>query len=204
MNRTAAAGLILAGAITLTACGSEQGGVETAPSAAPAQTSAPPSVPVGPSASGSEPGEGPTSQLPALSPESIVPQVPVVDVRSGETVDLGAVVPAATPVLLWAWAPHCPSCRAEAPEVEAFAAEQRGRIEIVGMGTQDDLDYARDFLADTGVSTPRMLWDPSFESWQALGIRAQPTFILVNGDGSFVQGWVGAFPRDELLSLLDG
>jgi thiol-disulfide isomerase/thioredoxin len=139
--------------------------------------------------------------IPALSPANIVPAVEVVDVRSGGMVDLQSVVPAAQPVLLWAWAPHCPACRAEAPTVEAFAAAHQDAVTVVGIGTQDDLEYAEGFLADTGVRTPQMLWDPSFESWRQLGINAQPTFVLVDGSGEFLAGWVGGFPEDEVLAL---
>ncbi len=41
----------------------------------------------------------------------------------------------------------------------------------MGLGTQDDLELARDFVAKGGI-TFTMLWDESFESWQALGVAA--------------------------------
>ena len=88
---------------------------------------------------------------------------------------------------MWAWAPHCPTCRAEAPGLEEFAAANSDKFTVVGIGTQDDEQYARDFIADTGVSTPRMLWDASFESWRAMGITAQPTWILVKGAATDTQ-----------------
>lgn len=143
------------------------------------------------------------SELPEVAPDSLVPAVDVVDVRSGATVNLGSIVPSDKPVLLWAWAPHCPSCRAEAGDLEKFAASHQDRLTVVGIGTQDDLDYARGFLEDTGVTTPLMLWDESFESWRTIGITAQPTWILVRGDGSFIDGWIGALPEDRILELLD-
>lgn len=74
---------------------------------------------------------------------------------------------------------------------------------MVGLGTQDDLDYAQGFLRDTGVTTPQMLWDPSFGSWFEIGISVQPTWILVDGSGDFVQGWIGALPESEVLAALD-
>jgi len=143
------------------------------------------------------------ADLPEVSPDSLVPSVNVVDVRSGETVDFASIVPSDTPVLLWAWAPHCPTCRAEAGGLEEFAAAHRDRLTVVGIGTQDDLEYAKEFLADTGVTTPRMLWDESFQSWREIGITAQPTWILVRGDGSFIQGWIGGLPEEQILELLD-
>lgn len=143
------------------------------------------------------------SDLPEVSPDSLVPSVNVVDVRSGETIDFSSIVPSDKPVLLWAWAPHCASCRAEAGDLEEFAASHQDRLTVVGIGTQDDLEYAKSFLVDTGVTTPLMLWDESFESWLKIGITAQPTWILVRGDGSFIQGWIGGLPEDQILELLD-
>ncbi|MGD9526225.1 MAG: TlpA family protein disulfide reductase [Dehalococcoidia bacterium] len=176
--------------LVLTACGSQ---VTATGLSAGSQSATTPTS--------SEAVQGPRA-APALSPDNVVPAVPVIDVRTGENVDLGSVVPSDKPVLLWAWAPHCPTCRAEAPEVEAFAAANVDALTIVGMGTQDDLEYAKGFLADTGVSTPRMLWDPGFDSWRALGVTSQPTWILVRGDGSFIAGWVGGFPADEIQAAL--
>ncbi len=155
-----------------------------------------------------DPAETPASQagqsgLPEVSPDSLVPSVDVTDVRSGETIDFSSIVPSDKPVLLWAWAPHCASCRAEAGDLEEFAASHLDRLTVVGIGTQDDLEYAKSFLVDTGVTTPLMLWDESFESWREIGITAQPTWILVRGDGSFIQGWIGGLPQEQILELLD-
>jgi len=139
-----------------------------------------------------------------LAANNFVPSVEVLDVRSGEKLDLQSVVPSKRPVLLWAWAPHCPSCRREAPALERFAAENKDAIKVVGIGTQDDQEYAQEFLKTTGVNTPQMLWDDSFESWRVMGITAQPTWVLVRGDGSLITGWVGGFPEQQILSAIEG
>jgi len=47
----------------------------------------------------------PASAVPPAS-ASILPSVPLTDVRSGATVDLASLVPAQRPLLLWFWAPH--------------------------------------------------------------------------------------------------
>lgn len=210
MKRMSVPALAAVALTLLTACGgaaasaSDSGTpsepVSAATSAAPEEaapsTSAPQaSAPASPDTSATE--------LPPVSPDSLVPAVDVVDVRTGDTVNLASIVPSDKPVLLWAWAPHCPACRAEAGGLEEFAASNLDRLTVVGIGTQDDLDYARGFLADTGVKTPLMLWDESFVSWRTIGITAQPTWILVRGDGSFIDGWVGALPEERILELLD-
>ncbi|MDH3959144.1 MAG: TlpA family protein disulfide reductase [Actinomycetota bacterium] len=176
--------------LALSACASRVDSAD-APAAAPIAATTP--SPVGPVA------EDPRAPLAA---DSVVPDVEVVDVASGLPVSLTRSVASDKPVLLWAWAPHCPSCRAEAAGLEQFAAANTDRLTVVGLGTQDDLEYAREFVADTGVRTPQMLWDASFESWQQLGITAQPTWILVRGDGTFLGGWVGGLPEQQILDLV--
>lgn len=42
----------------------------------------------------------------AARDDSVVPKVAVLDVGTGDTVDLGSLVPAQRPILLWFWAPH--------------------------------------------------------------------------------------------------
>ncbi len=210
MKRLRLAALTAVTVVVLAACGttasSIQEGTDPPPSVA---TNAPDSSgavvedPSEAEASQTEVLQAEQSDLPEVSPDSLVPSVDVTDVRSGATVDLASIVPSDKPVLLWAWAPHCPNCRAEAGDLEEFAAAHLDRLTVVGIGTQDDLEYAKSFLVDTGVTTPLMLWDESFESWRKIGITAQPTWILVRGDGSFIQGWIGGLPQEQILELLD-
>ena len=69
------------------------------------------------------------------------------------------------------------------------------------MGAQDSLGLAESFLAETGATTPLMIWDESFASWSYYGITGQPTAVLVKPDGEPVTGWRGAVPFDEVLEL---
>jgi peroxiredoxin len=88
----------------------------------------------------------------------------------------------------------------EAPEVEQFARAHESEIQVVGLGTQDTLEEAREFVADRGT-TFTMLWDESFESWLELGVTSQPTAVLLTPDGTIMTGWVGRFPEDVVLDL---
>ncbi len=46
-----------------------------------------------------------------------------------------------------------------------------------------------------------MLWDESFVSWQVIGVRSQPTAVMLGPNGEVLGGWLGAFPEDEVLEL---
>ena len=71
---------------------------------------------------------------------------------------------------------------------------------MIGLGTQDSLGEARDFVERYGTSFT-MLWDESFESWIQLGVTSQPTAVLFTPDGTIITGWIGRFPEDQVLEL---
>ncbi len=72
---------------------------------------------------------------------------------------------------------------------------------MFGLGTQDDLDLAIDFVETRGTESFTMLWDPTFLSWDELGISGQPAAILFAPDGTELGRWQGAFPPGEVLDL---
>lgn len=72
---------------------------------------------------------------------------------------------------------------------------------MVGLGTQDDLALAEEFVESRGTKSFRMLWDPSFESWRDLGVYGQPAAMLLTPGGEKVSFWAGSFPQDEVLEL---
>jgi thiol-disulfide isomerase/thioredoxin len=133
--------------------------------------------------------------------KSVLPSVQVKDVSGGE-VDLAGLVPSQKPILLWAWAPHCAVCAGEAPGVEAFSKKNANAVTVVGIGTQDDFPLAEDFVSTYGVTTPQMLWDPGFESWQALEITGQPTWVLLSPGGEEIGRWQGSLPESEILATV--
>jgi len=181
----------------LAACGSA---TETATPAAEPSSTAPQGDKTGDETGGkaSDKAEKKSDEPQVDTSNSVLPSVQVKDVAGGE-VDLAALVPSETPILLWAWAPHCPTCAGEAPAVEAFSMKHADSVTVVGIGTQDDLALAEDFVSTYGVSTPQMLWDPGFESWQALEITGQPTWVLLSPGGEEIGRWQGGLPEGEIL-----
>lgn len=75
---------------------------------------------------------------------------------------------------------------------------------VVGLGAQDTYGEAVDFVEEYGTRSFRMLYDESFESWSALGIRGQPISILFDTDGKGQFIWYGPFDEQEVLDLAAG
>lgn len=187
----------------LTACGSSATEDATPPRADAAAASTPDT----PSTTPAEPDvqEAPetttapeTEKAPPKGPS--LPDVTVQDLAGG-TVNVADLASGDTPVLVWFWAPHCPSCNAEAADVERFAKANERTVEVVGLGTQDSVREARDFVREHDLRTPRMLYDPSFKSWQQLGIRGQPAAMLFDRDGVARGQWFGPIDEAQVLDI---
>ena len=179
--------------LAISACGAEPetASADPTPSTQVSETDA--------ASGGVDEGKGKASTSEIDISGSVLPSVLVKDVAGGD-VDLAQLVPSDKPILLWAWAPHCSICAGEAPAVEAFSRQHADAVTVVGIGTQDDLALAEDFVSTYGVSTPQMLWDPGFESWQALEITGQPTWVLLSPGGEEIGRWQGSLPEAEILA----
>jgi len=178
-------------ALLLSACGATTDASE-APEPVAASSSTASAAPAPPA-----PG-APDAQAPA---PQVLPAVQVREITGGQDVDLATLTVAGKPTLVWAWAPHCPYCNAEAPKVNEFV-ENNDAVTMVGVGTQDSFAQAEDFVAKHDLRKPTMVWDESFESWQVMQINSMPTFILLSANGDMLLRVAGQFPEEQLTSLL--
>ncbi len=72
-------------------------------------------------------------------------------------------------------------------------------MNVVGLGTQDDLGYANEFVETTGTSGLTMFWeDGGFDSWAFYGVRSQPAAVLVDAEGNVIDSWSGRFSLDDV------
>lgn len=131
-----------------------------------------------------------------------VPSIEMIDLSSGDSVNLRSLVGGEQSVLLWFWAPHCPICRGEAPEIEELARENSHRLKVVGVGAFDDLDYAHRFVADTGT-TFTMLWSDSADVWNHYGVRVNSHFWVLDANGNRVGTSSQAYDRALVEGLLE-
>ncbi len=82
------------------------------------------------------------------------------------------------PVLLFAWAPWCPSCRAAAPEIDRLAARMRGRLRVAKVNVEANPQTA-----------------------SRLGVLSVP-FLFVFDRGELQESIPGALAAEELALRL--
>lgn len=146
-------------------------------------------------------GQRPNLPVDPKSASGLLPNVTVLDLTNNKWVQFANFLPSDKPVLVWFWAPHCPICQGEAPGVEKFAQQNQDKLTVIGIGTQDTVGEAYDFV-DRYKTTFTMLWDETFETWLAFGVSSQPAAMLLTADGQFINGWTGPFPENEVLRLI--
>ena len=56
-------------------------------------------------------------------------------------------------------------------------------------------------MESTGISSFRMLWDATFDSWAALGVVSQPAWALFSPSGELIAGDYGGIDEAEVISL---
>lgn len=58
-------------------------------------------------------------------------------------------------------------------------------------------------MRDYETASFTMLWDESYMTWNALGVTSSPTTGLFAADGTFLGGWIGPVPEDEVIRLAE-
>jgi hypothetical protein len=76
-------------------------------------------------------------------------------------------------------------------------------VQVIGLGAQDTFPYAREFLQSGGLETPTMLWDPSFVTWQAFGIRANSQMMVLSPDLMQGSNLIYGFDEGQREAILE-
>lgn len=107
---------------------------------------------------------------------------------------------AGSPTVLWFWAPWCPTCRSQIPQVQDLAQTYGDRVGVVGIGSLDSAEAIADFAGDAEGVTH--LEDVDGELWTRFGVAEQSSFVVLDADGEvvFEAGYGGS---DDLGAEVD-
>jgi len=97
------------------------------------------------------------------------------------TVTINSLIDGDKPVVLWSWAPWCTNCKAEAPGIDEFA-KNNPDVQVIGIGASGDLETAKSFIKETGVTTSAMVWTEEVDVWQSLGFSGRTENLVMAGD----------------------
>lgn len=79
------------------------------------------------------------------------------------------------------WASWCEPCKLELPALEKLHKKYKGKLTIIGVNVDDDVNSAKGFLKDHPVSFD-LVYDKGQKIAGEIGIEKMPTsFILSNG-----------------------
>jgi len=90
---------------------------------------------------------------------------------------------AGKPAVFWFWAPWCPTCQREAPDV-AKVARANPDATFVGVAALDQEPAMQAFVDKYDVGFFTNIADVDGAVWQRFGVTAQPAFAFVGADGS--------------------
>lgn len=107
------------------------------------------------------------------------------------------------PLVVNFWARWCAPCRAEIPELARFGKEHKGKIEVLGIGIEDEAapakDFARKYAMDYAVVVAR---EKGIPLMQALGNTrgGLPYTLFIDRDGKVVGQRLGLLRKSDLDS----
>lgn len=102
---------------------------------------------------------------------------------------------AGKPALLWFWAPWCPTCAAQSPQIEHIAKQLDGKLAVVGVSGQDKRSAMKEFVARANLTFPNIA-DVDGSVWKRFSVTAQSTFVLLDSNSEVVAD--GYLDPDEL------
>ncbi len=104
------------------------------------------------------------------------------------------------PVVVNFWASWCPPCRKEMPALEHVARLLNGRVDFVGLDTQDERSAGLAFARGAKVSYA--LATDNAEVWSSYGVYGLPTTVFISASGELLGRQVGGLTEARLEALV--
>jgi thiol-disulfide isomerase/thioredoxin len=105
------------------------------------------------------------------------------------------------PLVVNFWARWCGPCRAEIPELIKFRAEQKGKVEVLGIGIEDKAEPAKEFAKAYDMDYPVFVAKAQgIPLMQALGNSkgGLPYTLFIDRHGQVVQKKMGIVKKADL------
>lgn len=107
------------------------------------------------------------------------------------------------PTVLWFWAPWCPTCRSQSPNVADLGKKYAGKVNIVavsGLATKEMIDDIA-----PAIHNVTHLVDTKGTIWNHFHVETQSTFTVISADGEIVsEGYLEDARLDALVARLAG
>jgi thiol-disulfide isomerase/thioredoxin len=118
------------------------------------------------------------------APAAIDFSLPVVSGQSDGVPSTVTLLSAAknTPVIFSFWAGYCQYCPMEMTNLEKYAQQYKGKIQIYTVNSNDEPGYIRKYMAFHKFTLPVLL-DESHQVAGKYGVDGLPTLIAVDRDG---------------------
>ncbi len=105
-------------------------------------------------------------------------------------------------VVLNFWASWCPPCRVEAPVLQRAAQRlESSGVAVLGIDVWDDLDAARAFLADHGITYANAVDETRLIPVE-YGVTGLPETYVIDRHGVLVRRWIGPLTDAQIDALL--
>ena len=183
--------IVVATMLALAGCSAPEAVPEAAPPTSSQPTATSPTTSSSPDASESSGSSSRPTSTRARVPDALMFTSTTVDGQSFDGASL-----AGKPVLLWFWAPWCPTCRSQTGDVQAIARDFAGKVAVVGVGSLDDDAAAIKRFADAASGLTH-LHDESGAVFRHFGVVQQSSFVLLDAEGR--RAWsVGYGGSDDL------
>lgn len=107
------------------------------------------------------------------------------------------------PTVLWFWAPWCPTCLGQAPNVADLGKKYAGRVNVIavsGLATKAMIDDIA-----PAIHNVVHLVDTKGTIWNHFGVEAQSTYTVISADGEIISsGYLDDAQLNALVAKLAG